>query len=256
MDRLVQIMGPASSEVQSLFSFLQDLGFSVELNPVASAVNPCLLFVFDSVANSFSYAPGSSLAEIPCVFVHKASEPPVLALEGYSDVLEYPWDWTAVAVIMQRLMPLDSGIQSECRIGDWIDFSLVSGRSIFQSMRQFLRVLLAQTALPRESLHSIHYAICEILLNAMEHGNGFDPHKRVLGSYVLFADRLVVKIEDQGCGFLLSDIPNPIQQPLAVAEQRKSQGKRPGGYGLALAQKWMDLSYSERGNTVLLTKTF
>jgi len=253
MDRFIQILGSASSEAQDLFSFIHDLGFDVRIN-AEEHQQPAL--IFDFTQQHYPEAIDNGTPCIPRIMVKNISEHCIMGLDGYVGMLEYPWNWTEVLVMLQQHVALDPGIQSESQLGDWIDFSLGSSRTIFQSMRQFLRTLLAHSVLAPEAVHSIHYAICEILLNAMEHGNRFDPRKRVRGSYVLFADRLVVKIEDQGCGFFPDDVPDPTQQPFVVAEQRKSQGKRPGGYGLALAKKWMDISFSERGNTVLLTKAF
>jgi serine/threonine-protein kinase RsbW len=177
-------------------------------------------------------------------------------IENIQSVIQLPWNWGELLVLLGQCFPEDAELYSEMQIGDWIDFSLGSTKAIFQSMRRFLRILLQHSPLPEDSIHAIHYAICEVLLNAMEHGNRFDSRKRVKGSYVIFKDRLVVKIDDQGSGFLPEDVPDPIEAPVAVAEERRRQGKRPGGYGLHLARKWMEMTFNDRGNSVVLSRAF
>jgi hypothetical protein len=52
-------------------------------------------------------------------------------------------------------------------------------------------------------------------------------------------------------------VPNPIADPEGVAENRRTSGKRPGGYGIAMAKAAMtDIFYNQAGNTVVITKKF
>jgi anti-sigma regulatory factor (Ser/Thr protein kinase) len=68
-------------------------------------------------------------------------------------------------------------------------------------------------------------------------------------------EQLVLVIEDQGRGFKPATVPNPIVDPEGVAEGRRTAGKRPGGYGIAMARAAMDdIFYNSAGNTVVLTK--
>ena len=47
----------------------------------------------------------------------------------------------------------------------------------------------------------------------------------------------------------------PSRRPEGVAEGRRSSGKRPGGYGIAMAKAAMsDIFYNQAGNTVVITK--
>jgi len=145
-------------------------------------------------------------------------------------------------------------LHPEYRMGNWVDFSTGSTREIYDSMKHFIAVLLRFSQLDESLVYTLQYAISEIFLNAIEHGNRFDPNKKVKGSFVLFDQQLVVKIEDQGSGFIASEVPDPVAKPGQVAQSRELQGKRPGGYGLALARKYMELCYSDDGTRVLLTR--
>jgi len=263
MSREILIAGSAGLKYPRLHSFLEESGFLVSSLQVSATElsekpqAPGLLFWAVESDYADTEHPSNIWPQTPKILLlPEGSAGLVKEMEGFSGVLQEPWCWSEVLLILLETFPEDGGMFSEIQAGDWIDFSIASTRAVFQSMRKFLGALLRHSSLSSEQIYHIHYAICEILLNAMEHGNGFDPRKRVKGSFVIFHDQLVVKIEDQGCGFLLDQVPNPIETPAAVSEMRKRQGKRPGGYGLALASKWLELKYSDRGNAVLLSRSF
>jgi anti-sigma regulatory factor (Ser/Thr protein kinase) len=114
--------------------------------------------------------------------------------------------------------------------------------------------------LPDSTRLDLMQALREILLNAMEHGAGYDPEKVVVVTAVRTARALVFYLRDPGSGFRRESlthaaIMNPPDNPAAHVVQREKQGMRPGGYGLLMAAGFVDeLIYSEIGNEVLLIK--
>ena len=137
-------------------------------------------------------------------------------------------------------------------------------------MRVDCRLLTAErlvqilSALPTELTETEHddlmLAFREILLNAMEHGAGFDPDKMVEVSAVRTERAHVFHVRDPGPGFRPSEVPhtaiaNPPDDPVAHVQRRAEEGMRPGGFGILLAKKIVDkLFYNERGNEVVLIK--
>jgi len=103
-------------------------------------------------------------------------------------------------------------------------------------------------------------AFREMLLNAMEHGAGFDPEKAIEVAAVRTKRAIVYHFRDPGPGFQRSQmrhaaINNPSEDPLSHMEVREAQGLRPGGFGILLAQQLVDeLIFNETGNEVLLIK--
>jgi len=107
---------------------------------------------------------------------------------------------------------------------------------------------------------SLLTAFREVLLNAMEHGAGFDPGKVIDVAAVRTERAIVFHFRDPGPGFSRENIRhaafnNPPDNPLAHLESREAQGIRPGGFGILIAQQLVDeLVFNELGNEVLLIK--
>ena len=103
-------------------------------------------------------------------------------------------------------------------------------------------------------------AFREMLLNAMEHGAGFDGEKVIEVTAVKTARAIVYHFRDPGEGFNRTDLRHATlsQAPdavLATATARAELGFRPGGFGILIASQVADeLVYNERGNEVLLIK--
>ncbi len=146
-------------------------------------------------------------------------------------------------------------LKTEKRVVNWIDFNLASDQSILGSVNKFINYLLCYTLIENRGAEKFGFAINELLLNALEHGNEYNEKKRIKVSYVGFSDKIIIKIEDEGSGFLAKDVFDPLKDPLKVALQRKNEGKRPGGYGIAITRQYVDqMERNDKGNVLLLTK--
>jgi two-component system, OmpR family, manganese sensing response regulator len=170
--------------------------------------------------------------------------------------LRKPYHRERLLETIERVLQEKEMLTRQVVLGNWIDFNVKSSLEILQSINIFVNNLMISTTLKEDEIRKLGFAINEMLLNAMEHGNQFNIHKEVRCSYVVFADKLIIKIEDQGDGFKIEEVPDPMQDPIGVAMRRQQIGKRPGGYGLALSKKYADLIYNEMGNVVILTKHF
>jgi anti-sigma regulatory factor (Ser/Thr protein kinase)/DNA-binding NarL/FixJ family response regulator len=154
---------------------------------------------------------------------------------------------------------------------DWRNsIEVVSGLPNWFTMRVSCQLLTAerlvrfmteyQSALPDEQRDLLMAAFREMLLNAMEHGAGFDPEKTIEVTAAKTQRTIVYHFRDAGVGFdremlahaAESDDPDDI---LAAAVYRAAQGLRPSGFGMLIARRIADeLVYNERGNEVLLIK--
>ena len=103
-------------------------------------------------------------------------------------------------------------------------------------------------------------AFREMLLNAMEHGAGFDPEKVIEVTAAQTARAIVFHFRDPGNGFDRDDLKHAAATPhpddvIKTAVERAEDGVRPGGFGMLIVRQIVDeLVYNERGNEVLLIK--
>jgi anti-sigma regulatory factor (Ser/Thr protein kinase)/CheY-like chemotaxis protein len=141
---------------------------------------------------------------------------------------------------------------------DWITLDVRCKLEAVERMTHFLREV--EAGFPAQAREDIAAAFRELLLNAVEHGGGSDPRKRVRISLVRTAHSLIVLIQDPGKGFSMGLLPhaaisNPDDAPIRHVEVRAEHGQRPGGFGILMTRNLVDeLVYNQRGNEVLFVK--
>ena len=95
-------------------------------------------------------------------------------------------------------------------------------------------------------LFAIRMAVEEAIVNAIKHGNGSDPSKRVRIEYEINAEQVRIRIADEGPGFKPADVPDPTDPEFL---------ERPSGRGLLLMHHYMSqVVFSGRGNCVEMIK--
>ena len=85
--------------------------------------------------------------------------------------------------------------------------------------------------LPEEDRYFLGLAVREMIINALRHGNGFDEHKKVEMHLSADGDRLEILITDEGAGFRIEDVPDPLAP---------ENLNRPGGRGIRIAASVTD----------------
>jgi len=101
-----------------------------------------------------------------------------------------------------------------------------------------------------DARHWVSVAIRESVINAIKHGNRNDSSKHVFVDLETPQDQsaLTIRVRDEGEGFDPADVPDPT----AVENL-----ERPCGRGLMLMNHYMtEIKYNERGNSVLMSKSF
>jgi len=150
------------------------------------------------------------------------------------------------------------GISVESGLPEWVSLTVscrhLTAERLVHFMNEYRRDLPAQD---RDNLMT---AFREMLMNAMEHGAGFNPEKVVNVTAIRTGRAIVYHFRDPGSGFSRADLArsalsNVDDDPIAHLERRAEQGLRPGGFGILVARQIVDeMYYSERGNEVLLIK--
>jgi len=105
---------------------------------------------------------------------------------------------------------------------------------------------MAALQFPERDVFAVRLSLEEALVNALKHGNGGDPAKKVAFRYLVVREGMAAEIEDQGRGF----DPDQVADPLAEENLERTSGR-----GLFLMRAYMSwVRYNERGNRVSLGK--
>jgi len=150
------------------------------------------------------------------------------------------------------------------------DIEVISGLPHWLTLRVSCALLTAErltrflsefeTTLPEADRDLLITAFREMLLNAMEHGAGFDADRVIEVTAARTARAIVYHFKDPGGGFdeasaapvAASQAPEDI---IAAMMKREELGLRPGGLGLLIVRQIVDeLVYNERRNEAILIK--
>lgn len=82
-----------------------------------------------------------------------------------------------------------------------------------------------------DDLHQLGMAVRESMVNAVVHGNRYNARKKVRLSVIKGSDRLTVVIADEGDGFDMNALPDPLAEENLL---------RQSGRGLLLIQAFVD----------------
>jgi anti-sigma regulatory factor (Ser/Thr protein kinase) len=172
-----------------------------------------------------------------------------------------PFEQTEVADMVRDALSISEwrdGIEVTSGLPHWLTLRVSCHRITAERLVRFMSEL--QSTVPDEDRDLLLTAFRELLLNAMEHGAGFDPDKVIEVTAAKTARAIVYHFRDPGAGFDVSDLNHATQSPspedvVAAALHRAEMGLRPGGFGMLIARQVADeLVYNERHNEVLLIK--
>jgi len=148
------------------------------------------------------------------------------------------------------------GIQVRSARPEWISLRVTSSLVTAERLDSFMTAL--RSDLPESTRDDLLIAFHEVLLNAMEHGAGFDPEKVVDVSAVRTERAVVYHFRDPGPGFDIARLEHsadPLADPMTHLERRAAEGRRPGGFGILLVRRLVDeVIFNETGNEVVLIK--
>jgi anti-sigma regulatory factor (Ser/Thr protein kinase)/ActR/RegA family two-component response regulator len=172
-----------------------------------------------------------------------------------------PFDVDELAMMAADAVRIDdwrTGIQVISGLPDWISLRVSSRQVTADRLVRFMTEYRSDLAESERT--DLMTAFREMLLNAMEHGAGFDPEKVIEVSAARTRRAIVFHFRDPGPGFDRADLAHAAVGhvgvgPMAHFERRTQLGMRPGGFGILLVRHLVDeVVYNERGNEVLLIK--
>jgi anti-sigma regulatory factor (Ser/Thr protein kinase) len=172
-----------------------------------------------------------------------------------------PLDYTEIADMTASA--IDSvdwrlGIEVVSGIPTWLTLRVACGLVTVDRLTRFMTEWRGD--LPSDERDLLMSAFRELLLNAMEHGAGFDAGKTIQVTAARTARAIVFHFRDPGNGFDPADLRHAAstsapEHVVAATEHRAETGLRPGGFGMLIVRGVADeLIYNEQGNEVLMIK--
>ena len=114
---------------------------------------------------------------------------------------------------------------------DRVSYTLDSTLETVNNAEEAASRIAAEAGFDDDDVMKISMAVREGAVNAVLHGNGYDPNKKVTLAFERTAGELVIVIRDQGKGLDESKIPDP----LAPENLLKTSGR-----GIFLIRSFMD----------------
>ena len=172
-----------------------------------------------------------------------------------------PFDYGEIAAMVNSALRADNwhdSIQVVSGLPHWVTLRASCHLLTADRLVRFMTELQSSVPADRDLLIT---AFREMLLNAMEHGAGFDPDKVIEVTAARTLRTIVYYFRDPGSGFDRADIEGTAamtSQPDVVLEttmRRAEMGLRPGGFGMLIVRNIVDeVVYNEPGNEVILIK--
>jgi serine/threonine-protein kinase RsbW len=112
-----------------------------------------------------------------------------------------------------------------------VSYTLESTLDSVNKVEHTAEQLAARIGFSEDDCHRIAMAVREAAVNAVLHGNRYDPTKKMMVSFENTGDTLVIKVVDQGKGL----DPTTLPDPLAPDNLLKQSGR-----GIFLINAFMD----------------
>ena len=129
-----------------------------------------------------------------------------------------------------------------------VSYTLESTLASVNKAEQAAAEVAAKSCFDPDDCGRIAMAVREATVNAILHGNRYDPSKRVTVSFESTAEALTVAVRDEGAGLDPTTLPNP----LAPENLLKQSGR-----GIFLIQAFMDKVHFQNlspGNEITMVK--
>ena len=112
-----------------------------------------------------------------------------------------------------------------------VTYTLESSLDSVNRVEQTAEEMARKAGLEDEEVFRVAMAVREAAVNAVLHGNAYDPEKHINASFETTPSSLIIRIADQGTGIDLDTIPDPLAPENIL---------RGSGRGIFLIRAFMD----------------
>jgi CheY-like chemotaxis protein len=169
---------------------------------------------------------------------------------GAANYLRRPYGQEELRAIVEKTLSYKLRFVEDVKVlpfvHEKIEFELPSDLSLMNGVLHYLHERVVQLGIVNPERSNLFIALDEAFVNAVKHGNKYDPGKLVRITADLSAREARFTIEDEGEGFAVNQIPDPCDP----ANLFKTSGR-----GVLLIYNIMDeVRYNERGNRLTMIK--
>jgi serine/threonine-protein kinase RsbW len=115
--------------------------------------------------------------------------------------------------------------------GNRVSYTLDSSLASINTAEETSQKVAAQAGFDEDECQKISMAVREAAVNAVLHGNAYDPKKKMTLAFESTSNALVITVTDQGKGLDMNNLPDP----LAPENLLKQSGR-----GIFLMRAFMD----------------
>jgi len=130
-----------------------------------------------------------------------------------------------------------------------IEVSIGSALEYLDLVQTITDCITRMMGFEEDCAHWIGMSVRESVTNAIQHGNKLDQNKRVDILFAVEPDQLVISVRDQGAGFQVENLPNPLDPENLL---------KPSGRGIFYIRSFMDQvefrTPSQGGTEMLMVK--
>lgn len=125
-----------------------------------------------------------------------------------------------------------------------LNLVLESNPNNVAEVEPYIQLIFKELKLDESLFGNMLIALTEAVSNAIIHGNKCDENKKVIINTLPLADKVCLRVEDEGNGFNPQSLPDPTAPENLLT---------PGGRGVFLMQHLADaVNFSENGRVVQL----
>lgn len=127
-----------------------------------------------------------------------------------------------------------------------IQFELPSALSLMHIVLEYLLKRVEKLGVCKPEQTNLFVALDEAFVNAIKHGNKYDPHKLIRVTADVSSAEAKFEVEDEGEGFDINNIPDPLDPENLF---------KTSGRGVLFIHNIMDeVTYNSRGNRLTMVK--
>ena len=116
-------------------------------------------------------------------------------------------------------------------IASKIEVSIGSALEYLDLIQTVTDCITSLMGFDEDAAHWVAMSVRESVTNAIQHGNKMDQSKQVIVHFEMAPDQLEISVRDQGCGFELDYLPNPLEPENLL---------KPSGRGIFYIRSFMD----------------